>query len=182
MPGYARNQSSRSFDMGSAAAHQKALYWCDCRGRGSHRMTAPFPFAADLPACLTFTGEFGAEVNSFVPFVHWLHQAGLMHGRRIRTYNGMRPFYFFLDAEQIEEVAHPRQYVFPQERPAWLPTRDDHMSVRSPFLMFPDYRKHFRDGMFDVGRPLLIVHNKVTPEWGRAPIIDPAAIILNHAA
>ena len=124
----------------------------------------------ELPDCLDFVGEFGAELNSFVPFVHWLHRAGLMRDRRIGTYLGMRPFYFFLDRHQIEERAEPRRYVPPDERPNWLPTRNDHASNRSPFEMFPDYRAAFRDGLFDVGRPLLVVHNKVTPEWGQPPV------------
>ena len=130
----------------------------------------PLCLSTGLPECLEFTGEFGAEVNSFVPFVYWLHRAGLMHGRRIRTYRGMRPFYFFLDGDQVKEIDGLRRFVFPRDRPVWLPTRDDHRSNRSPFEMFPDYREHFRDGMFDVGRPLLIVHNKVTSEWGRPPV------------
>jgi hypothetical protein len=132
-------------------------------------MTTPFPCTADLPDLLAFAGEFGAEVNSFVPFVYWLHRANLMHGRRIQTYQGMRPFYFFLEPDQIEEVTTLRQFVFPQHRPEWLPNRDDHQSSRSPFEMFPDYRSHYRDGLFNLGRPLLIIHNKVTPEWGGPP-------------
>lgn len=133
-------------------------------------MSAPFPCAVDLPARLDFAGEFGAEINSFVPFVYWLHRAGLLRGRAIRTYQGMRPFYFFLSPGQIEEVVTPRQFVFPQNRPAWLPNRNDHRASRSPFEMFPDYRAHYRNGLFDVGKPLLVMHNKVTPEWGRPPI------------
>jgi hypothetical protein len=140
--------------------------------------TAPFPCVVDLPARLDFTGEFGAEINSFVPFVYWLHQAGLMQHRRIGTYRGMRPFYFFLTPDQIEERSEPRRFVFPRDRPSWLPNRDDHATRRSPFEMFPDYRRHFQDGMFDVGRPLLVIHNKVTPEWGRPPInVLPIALL-----
>jgi hypothetical protein len=139
---------------------------------------APFPCTVDLPARLDFAGEFGAEINSFIPFVHWLHRAGLMQHRRICTYIGMRSFYFFLKPDQIEERTELRRFVFPQDRPPWLPTRDDHASQRSPFEMFPDYRGHFRDGMFDVGRPLLVIHNKVTPEWGRPPInVLPLALL-----
>lgn len=131
---------------------------------------APFGLAAELPDRLDFAGEFGAEVNSFLPFVYWLHRAGLLRGRRIRTYQGMRPFYFFLDPEQIEETDAPRRFVFPHDRPAWLPNRDDHAATRSPFEMFPDFRAHYRDGLFNLGRPILVVHNKVTPEWGRPPV------------
>jgi hypothetical protein len=140
--------------------------------------TAPFPFTVDLPARLDFAGEFGAEINSFIPFVHWLHRAGLMQHRRICTYRGMRPFYFFLSPDQIEEHTEGRRFVFPRDRPSWLPNRNDHASRRSPFEMFPDYRAHFKDGLFDVGRPLLVIHNKVTPEWGRPPInILPIALL-----
>jgi hypothetical protein len=137
---------------------------------GSVDCQTPAPWSADLPDRLDFSGEFGAEVNSFLPFVHWLHCAGLMAERRIRTYRGMRAFYFFLADEQIEEVDIPRHYVFPDDRPTWLPNRNDHAATRSAFELFPDYRGHFRDGLFDVGRPLLIVHNKVTPEWGKPPV------------
>jgi hypothetical protein len=134
------------------------------------RPQVPFRLAAELPLRLEFTGEFGAEINSFVPFIYWLHQAGLMNDRCIRTYCGMRPFYFFLSPEKVQEVNASRRFLFPEERPPWLPTRNDHLSRRSPFLMFPDYRGHFRDGMFDLNQPILVVHNKVTLEWGQKPI------------
>jgi len=136
----------------------------------ARRMRTPFPLHADLPDCLAFEGEFGAEVNSFIPFIHWLHQAGLMAGRRIATYAGMRAFYPFLAPQQIEERAIPRRYVHPGQRPAWLPNRDDHASRRSSFEWFPDYRATYGGGGFESGLPLCVVHNKVTPEWGRPPV------------
>jgi len=131
---------------------------------------SPFKLVAELPGILEFTGEFGAEVNSFVPFIYWLHRTGLMRDRWIRTYAGMRAFYFFLDDRQILEKAEPRRYVWPAQRPLWLPTRDDHASLRSPFEMFPDYRAHYKDGSFETAKPLLIVHNKYSVEWGQRPI------------
>ena len=73
--------------------------------------TMPFRMHLAIPELLEFTGEFGAEINSFVPFIYWLHLAGQMRERRIRTYHGMRPFYFFLDPAQIEEKSQPRHYV-----------------------------------------------------------------------
>ena len=134
------------------------------------RPGSPFPLTAELPGVLEFTGEFGAEVNSFIPFVYWLHQAGLMRDRWVRTYAGMRAFYFFLDPSQLVEKSEPRRFTWPAQRPAWLPTRDDHAARRSPFEMFPDYRTHYRDGSFETEKPLLVVHNKYSAEWGHPPI------------
>ncbi|MBV9812095.1 MAG: hypothetical protein JO326_05055, partial [Acetobacteraceae bacterium] len=138
----------------------------------------PFPFTADLPPRLLVEGEFGAEVNSFVPFIHWLHHAGLMQGRQVCTYAGMRPFYFFLPDDAVEEEARPRRYVPPPERPAWLPNRDDHQARRSPFELFPDYRAAYRDGRFNRTKPLLVIHNKATLEWYRPPVnVIPLALL-----
>ena len=142
---------------------------------------SPFPLTAELPETLEFTGEFGAEVNSFVPFIHWLSQAGLMRGRRIRTYAGMGAFYFFLDADQIAEKSEPRRFVWPVGRPPWLPTRDDHGVRRSAFESFPDYRARYRDGSFETDKPLLVVHNKYSVEWGRDPVNYLPLDLLQHA-
>ncbi len=124
----------------------------------------------ELPPTLEFTGEFGAEVNSFLPFVHWLHLAGLMQGRHILTYAGMVPFYFFLDPDQVKEKSEPRRFVWPANRPAWLPTRDDHGHRARAFESFPDYRHRYRDNSFESAKPLLILHNKYSIEWGRGPV------------
>lgn len=131
---------------------------------------AEFDLRADLPDVLEFDGEFGAEINSFVPFIYWLHMAGLMRKRRVLTFDGMRPFYFFLDADQIEMRTRDRLFVAPLDRPEWLPTRNDHASVPTAFEIFPDYRTHFRNTLFDSDKPLLVVHNKYTLEWHRRPM------------
>lgn len=124
----------------------------------------------DLPRTLEFTGEFGAEVNSFLPFVYWLHVAGLMQGRDILTYAGMAPLYFFLRPGQIREKSEPRRFVWPADRPPWLPTRDDHGHRSRAFESFPDYRRRYRDDSFESSKPLLILHNKYSIEWGRGPV------------
>jgi hypothetical protein len=138
-------------------------------------MTMRFPLqqlpAHPLPAQLCFEGEFGAEINSFVPFVHWLWAAGALGARQIVTYRGMTPFYGFLPQDQIIEQDIPRRYVPPQERPAWLPTRDDHGPRARTYELFPDYRALYANDLF-VGddRPLLVLHNKFCTEWGREPV------------
>ncbi|MBV8092060.1 MAG: hypothetical protein JO110_02270 [Acetobacteraceae bacterium] len=132
--------------------------------------TAPLGMHLAIPELLEFSGEFGAEINSFIPFVYWLHLAGQMRDRRIRTYLGMRPFYFFLHPTQIQEKSDLRRYVAPLQRPDWLPTRDDHRSQRNGFEVFPDYRTRYRNTLFESHKPLLVVHNKFTREWYGPPI------------
>lgn len=132
--------------------------------------TLPITLPPELPHTLEFTGEFGAEVNSFLPFVHWLHLAGLMRDRHILTYAGMAPFYFFLDPDQVREKSGPRRFVWPAERPPWLPTRDDHAHRSRAFESFPDYRRHYRDSSFESAKPLLVIHNKYSIEWERGPV------------
>ena len=122
-----------------------------------------------LPRTLEFTGEYGAEINSFMPFVYWLTQAGYMTGRTIITYKHMKPYYFFLTEEQYQEKAATRSYVPPNSRPEWLPNKNDHYSVRKPDEWFPDYRHAYKDGI-SFPKPILVIHNKYTSEWGERPI------------
>jgi len=130
----------------------------------------PWP---DLPEKLVWQGEFGAELVLFLPFVTWLSAAGLLRGRRISTYRGMRCFYEHLDCAGIETRAEQRR---PAQRlmPGWLPARDEHALTRNPFMLYPDLRTRFRslplDPALEEGAPLLVLHNKYNEEWGRGPV------------
>ena len=117
------------------------------------------PRTEDLPALLECAGEFGAEINSFVPFVYYLHQTGQMEERRILTYRGMKPFYYFLRDTQILEKDDPRAWVSPDKRPLWLPNRNDHFPHKSAREIFPDYRQHYATD-FGFPKPILAIHNK----------------------
>jgi len=123
-----------------------------------------------LPEQLTFEGEFGAEINSFLPFVHWLWGTGELGRRKIVTYPGMAPFYCFLRSDQIIEATRPRCYVPPAARPHWLPTRDDHGPRDCSRESFPDYRSLFANDLFDTEKPVLMLHNKYCTEWGGPPV------------
>lgn len=123
-----------------------------------------------LPLQLRFEGEFGAEINSFVPFIHWLWVSGEFGPRQIVTYRGMEPFYAFLPPDRILTVSEPRRYVPPASRPPWLPTRDDHAPRNRARELFPDYRTLFANDLFAFEKPLLILHNKFSTEWGGPPV------------
>ena len=128
---------------------------------------------SDLPETLAWRGEFGAELVLFLPFVTWLSAAGLLRGRRISTYRGMRCFYADLDCAGIETRAEQRRAV-QRLMPGWLPARDEHTLTRNPFLLYPDLRARFGaaplDPALEQGAPLLVLHNKYNEEWGKPPV------------
>jgi hypothetical protein len=130
------------------------------------------PPVADLPDTLEYTGEFGVELIAFIPFIHWLQANGQLGHRRILTYAGMRPFYYFLRDGQYSEKAGPRHdFSFPQ-RPSYWPTRAILRSTETkPSELYPDYRKAF-GGRFAhrFGKPPLVIQNKFCDEWERGPI------------
>jgi hypothetical protein len=123
----------------------------------------------NLPDVLEAEGEFGAEVNSFVPFIHYLHQTGQMEGRQIRTYRGMKPFYYFLRDDQILEKDDPRTWISPEKRPLWLPNRNDHFPHRSSREIFPDYRAVYATD-FGFKKPILAIHNKYSSGYLVPPL------------
>jgi hypothetical protein len=123
----------------------------------------------NLPPILECSGEFGAEVNSFVPFIHYLYQAGQMADRQILTYRGMKSFYYFLRDDQILEKDDPRKWVSPLLRPQWLPNRDDHFPRRSAREWFPDYRARYATD-FGFKKPILAIHNKYSSGYLVPPL------------
>ncbi len=134
--------------------------------------------SARLPQTLEYRGEFGAELLLFLPFVTWLSQAGLLSGRRIVTYQGMRCFYD--DLACLEYVERPGVRIARQaaNRLDCLPAKDEHVLGRSgpcPFHIYPDLRRKFGrlpflSSVTGDRRPLLIVHNKYNNEWNSGPI------------
>ncbi|MFL9998601.1 hypothetical protein PQR34_44555 [Paraburkholderia sediminicola] len=135
-------------------------------------------YNTSLPDELDYTGEFGPELVLFLPFCNWLSKMGLLKNRRIRTYRGMSCFYDDLDCLEIIEKDEQRIYVPPKNRPSWLPARDEHNfdnQGRPPQHYYPDLRAKFRNlpllrELRNLGRPLLIIHNKHNDEWGIGPV------------
>ena len=133
---------------------------------------------ASLPDTLEYTGEFSPELVLFVPFCHWLGKMGYLKQRRIRIYRGMRCFYEDLDCLGITEKDDLRRYVPAQNRPSWLPIKNEHDFDglgRSPQHFFPDWRKKFQalpvmPELAGPGLPLLVLHNKYNNEWNQGPI------------
>jgi predicted O-linked N-acetylglucosamine transferase (SPINDLY family) len=132
-----------------------------------------------LPAVLEYSGEFGAEITGFLPYMHWLSDVGLLKDRKVRTYAGMACFYRGLNCGGIEEKSEPRDFVHPDAFPDWMSVKDTHTFDRtyadSPFHRYPDMRAMFAGvELFPEversGKPILVIHNKYCDEWNRGPI------------
>ncbi|HZC17504.1 MAG TPA: hypothetical protein VE309_12150 [Caulobacteraceae bacterium] len=117
---------------------------------------------------IEYTGEFGCEITTFIPFVGWLKAEGLLEGRRVLTYAGMRPYYYFLGDGEYGEKAGDRHWIDVQER-GW-PTNSTYTATRQPWHAPPDYRSRYRGQGPTFARPVLFVQNKFCLEWGRGPI------------
>jgi hypothetical protein len=117
---------------------------------------------------IEYKGEYGAEITTFVPFVAWLKQEGLLAGRRVITYAGMRPYYFFLDDDEFQAKFERRSFVRPQRR--FWPSNSTYDATRQRWHACPDYRSHFKGRGRTFDRPVLFVQNKFTVEWDVGPI------------
>jgi Methyltransferase domain len=147
---------------GSLASHQQPHVWRDV------------PAA---PLTLDYEGEFGAELVLFLPYVTWLSRAGLLRQTRVVIYAGMRCFYDHLQCAELVEKHSLRQHIRVDQRLPALPVKSEllyDVADLSPFHVFPDLRKKFRQLPlaygFERAKPLLIVHNKYAIEWNRQPI------------
>ena len=117
---------------------------------------------------IEYTGEYGPEITTFIPLVNWLEHEGLLDGRRVLTYRGMRPYYFFLSDDQFAPKDEPRLWVPPHDR-LW-PTNSTFTATRKPWHIPPDYRAFYGKKARTFSRPVLFIQNKFAVEWGIGPI------------
>lgn len=117
---------------------------------------------------LEYTGEYGAEVTTFIPFAAWLKREGMLQGRRIRTYDGMKPYYFFLSEDELEFKTEQRRWLPMRER--YWPSNSTYHATASPWHVYPDYRQHYSGRGMTFQRPVIYVQNKFVIEWGVGPV------------
>lgn len=129
---------------------------------------------------LEYIGEYGSELGVFIPFVYYLKTHGLLGGRKVISYQGMRPYYYFLEDTEYEEKQHPRVWVHPHGRhylPAHLKSDDEVFgsATVAPLPEFhpPPYAAHYKSlpGLeFRAPKPLVLIQNKYNSEWGGPPV------------
>jgi hypothetical protein len=127
---------------------------------------------------IEYTGEYGAELTTFIPFVAWLKQQGHLRGRKVVTYSGMRPYYFFLEDAEFSTKPDDRFWQPPSRR--FWPSNRTETALAAPWHVYPDYRTFYgkRGRRFD--RPILFVQNKFSVEWQSGPINYLPLNVLEH--
>ena len=117
---------------------------------------------------IEYTGEYGPEIATFIPLVNWLKQEGLLRDRKILTYRGMRPYYFFLSDDEFSAKDVNRHWV-PEHARDW-PTNSTYTATPKAWHRPPDYRAFYMTRARKFSRPTLFIQNKFTLEWGYGPI------------
>lgn len=107
--------------------------------------------------------EFGFELCFFVPFCYWLHTQGLL--KKTTSCVGTSCLYYF-SPEHEEIVGRTTRHCIPLP----LTNYDFNKAVDMSQWVLPDYKGHFRNTIYVSDKPILILHNKYTMEWGHDPI------------
>lgn len=124
----------------------------------------------ELPDILDYDNEFGPEIICFLPTVFWLKASGLLLNRKVRIFEGMRSFYYFLEDSEIvykpgPRACHPAPYPL-----SYIANRQEHYATASPFELYPDLRKVYANQELVFAKPLLVINNKYVKEWGIEPM------------
>lgn len=117
---------------------------------------------------LEYRGEFGAEITTFMPFVAWLKKEGHLSGCSIKTYHGMRPYYFFLEDDEYQETSELRSWL-PISKRYW-PNNSTYHAIWGPYQCYPDFRTYYLESGLEFPRPVIFMQNKFNIEWGAGPI------------
>lgn len=127
---------------------------------------------------INYVGEYGNEVGIFVPYIHYLKKTGAMNDKKVSTYVGMKPYYFFLEDHEIEYRNESRLYgpcpslgtQFPYF-PKYILDNSDKAFIENHITEFisPDfhhfYNSHQIDHIINSVKPLIIINNKYNLEW-----------------
>ena len=121
---------------------------------------------------LIVMNEFGCEVVLYIPYYFYLFTHHLWFGNKVRVCKGMRPYYYFLPDECVEEVSSiSRRFIPYENRPLPFSNKCEHqhrfdIKAWSP----PPYKTQFHNSNFDhwiTTKPFLVIQNKYNREWGK---------------
>jgi hypothetical protein len=120
-----------------------------------------------------YDGEFGYEMTLHLPLAYYLYKRGRL--KKTHGLKGTRSLYFF-SPEHIEITGRKRVgRPYPGLNP-YPHGKKMHYFMWAP----PPLRNHYRNELFRFEKPLWIVHNKYTEEWGGPPVNYLSRETLDH--
>ena len=123
---------------------------------------------------MEYHGEYGSEICMFIPHINYLRQKD--PNLRVKTYDGMQPYYFFMDPKAMSYKKQQRTWVPCPSRtflPPVLRNDDEFFRVNSSCneqQVYPDYYSYYKQFKMESSKPILIIQNKYNMEWGGPPI------------
>lgn len=115
----------------------------------------------------TLACEFGYELIMVVPYVHYLHKNNIEV--QVHTCVGMKPFYYFLNPDNVHIKYNKRRGAIPNG----TPLRVIHFNTLDTSKWdFPPLKAHYKDFKLKTvfEKEPLVISNKYTTEWGHSPI------------
>lgn len=111
--------------------------------------------------------EFGYELVMVVPYVYYHHKKGKTV--QVKTCRDMSPFYYFLPDNQIIEEYNTRACGLPSG------TKLKELHIKNPSReewLYPPYKEKYKEYELKTkfNKPIVMVGNKYTEEWGGNPI------------
>ncbi len=112
-----------------------------------------------------YIGEFGVELSTAIPFAYHNFQKGTLE--MTKSTKGTAELYYFSPKHKMKDQKRrpndniPRE-VLPKGVKSWR-----HGEREYKCWVPPPYKEHFANDIFVYDKPLLIIYNKYTTEWGK---------------
>jgi hypothetical protein len=116
------------------------------------------------PKSTRFSGEFGQECFSAIPYAYFLHNKGILE-KTIST-SDTKPFYYF--SNNHEELNINRCCA--DSNPISLINATHDAPINSERWLPPPYKHIYQNSEFIYKKPTLIIANKYNSEWGQEPV------------
>ena len=114
---------------------------------------------------LEITNEFGCEVILYIPYYYYLYKNKLLFDNKIKTYKGMKPFYYFVNDNCIIEKENNRVWVPSNNRPLLINDNEHVKNFNETCWIQPPYKSIYKNNIILFEKPILVIHNKYNIEW-----------------
>jgi hypothetical protein len=121
-------------------------------------------YFGQYPKSTRFTGEFGQECFSAIPYAYFLHNKGILE-KTVST-SDTKPFYYFSNSH--EELNIKRCCA--DSNPISLINTTHDAPINTERWLPPPYKKIYQNSEFIYKKPILIIANKYNSEWGQEPV------------